>query len=492
MKWIFRTLGVLTLVIGVLAAIMVGRASRDGRTRTIVASAPKIEVDTDAAASRLAGAVRFRTISWDGKPNASGDEFLALHDYLEKSYPAAHRVLKREKVGQFSLLYTWQGSDAALKPIMLMAHQDVVPIAPGTEKNWAHEPFSGDIADGFVWGRGAWDDKSNLLAVLEAVEKLASAGAQPKRTIYIASGHDEEVGGPRGATQIAKLLDQRGVKLEFVIDEGMIVTSGVIPGVAKPVALIGLAEKGSTTVSIAAEGAPGHSSMPPTASRIGEVAQALAKLEAHQMPSRLEGVARASLEALAPEMGGLNRIVLSNLWIAAPLARKALEKSPASAAMMRTSTALTVFNAGEKSNVLPGRAEAIVNFRNAPGDSIESVLHHVRYTIGNPLLKVAAVGVSREASPVSPADSDAYRLIERTIRETMPEAVVAPGLVIAGTDSRQMSGLTTNVYRFVPVRAGPGDLARFHGTNERIGVDNYAEIIRFFHRLISVSAIEGK
>lgn len=213
MKWVFRTLGLLVLIVGALVAIMAWRAFGESKPRASVAPAPKIDVDADAAARRLAGAVRFKTISYDGRPDASGDEFLALHDYLEKTFPAAHRAMKREKVGQFSLLYMWQGSDASLKPIMLMAHQDVVPVAPGTEKDWRHEPFSGDIADGFVWGRGAWDDKSNLLAVLEAVEKLAASGAQPKRTIYIASGHDEEVGGPRGATAIAKLLDQRGVKL---------------------------------------------------------------------------------------------------------------------------------------------------------------------------------------------------------------------------------------------------------------------------------------
>jgi len=492
MKWIFRTLGALVLLIGALVAIMAWRAFGETKQQATVAPAPKIDLDIDAAARRLAGAVRFKTISYDDRPDASGPEFLALHDYLEKTFPAAHKAMKREKIGQFSLLYTWQGSDASLKPIMLMAHQDVVPIAPNTEQNWKHEPFSGDIADGFVWGRGAWDDKSNLLAVLEAVEKLAASGAQPKRTIIIASGHDEEVGGPRGATQIAKLLDQRGVKLEFVIDEGMIVTSGVVPGIEKPVALIGLAEKGYLNVSISADGAPGHSSMPPLRSRIGEVAEAVAKLETNQMPARIQGVARQSLEALAPEMSGLNRLILSNLWIAEPLARGALSKGQSSSAMTRTTTALTVFNAGEKVNVLPAKAEAIVNFRVAPGDTIESVMQHVRYTIGNPLLKTATTGVSREASPVSPSDSEAFKLIERTIRETMPEAIVAPGLVIAGTDSRQMSGLTPNIYRFVPVRAKPEDLARFHGTNERIGVDNYAEVIRFFHRLISVSAIEGK
>ncbi|MFV0282073.1 MAG: M20 family peptidase [Rhodoblastus sp.] len=492
MKWAFRTLGALALLAGALLAIMAWRAFGASPQQANVTPAPKPGVDIDAAARRLAGAVRIKTISWDARPDASGPEFLALHDYLEQNFPNAHRAMKREKIGEFSLLYTWQGSDPALKPIMLMAHQDVVPIAPGTENNWLHEPFSGDIADGFVWGRGAWDDKSNLMALFEAVEMLAAAGAHPRRTIYIASGHDEEVGGMRGATQIAKLLDRRGVKLEFVLDEGMIVTQGVVPGIEKPVALIGLAEKGMTSVSISSEGAPGHSSMPPARSRIGEVAEALHKLETNQMPARLQGVARQSMEALAPHMGGLNRLILANLWITEPLARNVLARTPASAAMLRTTTALTVFNAGEKSNVLPARATALVNYRVAPGDTIEGVMQHVRYTIGNPLLKTAVFGVSREPSPVSPSDSGAYRLIERTIRETMPEAIIAPGLVIAGTDSRQMSGLTPNVYRFLPVRAGPEDLPRFHGTNERMGIENYGETIAFFHRLMNVSAVEGK
>lgn len=491
MGWIKKSAAGAGFLVCALAAVMAGRAASGRGKQEAVAPAPAVSVDASAAAARLAGAVRIPTISWDDKPNASAEQFLALHDYLERTFPAAHRALKREKVGQYSLLYVWEGSDKSLKPAMLMAHQDVVPIAPGTEKNWQHEPFSGDIADGFVWGRGAWDDKSNLLSVMEAVEMLAASGAQPKRTLYIASGHDEEVGGIKGARAIAALLDSRGVKLEFVIDEGMIVTQGIVPTVQKPVAMIGLAEKGYATLSIEATGAPGHSSMPPRDTTIGAVAQGLAKLEANQMPARLDGVVRESLETLAPEMAPANRVVLSNLWLTAPLATKILGQASASNALMRTTTALTVFNAGAKENVLPGNAKALVNFRLAPGDSVASVLDHARYVVGNPLLKVAVEGEAREPSPTSPTDSAAYRLIERTIHETLPEAVVAPGLVIAGTDSRNMSPLTNNIYRFLPVRAKPEDLARFHGTNERIGVDNYAELIRFFHRLISVSVVQG-
>ena len=492
MGWIKKTAAGAGFLVCVLGAVIAGRTMSGAARQEAIAPAPALTVDAAAAAQRLAGAVRIPTISWDGKPDASAEQFLMLHDYLEKTFPAAHRVMKREKVGQYSLLYTWEGSDPSLKPAMLMAHQDVVPIAPGTEKNWEHEPFSGDIADGYVWGRGAWDDKSNLLSVMEAVEMLAASGAQPRRTLYIASGHDEEVSGLRGARAIAALLDSRGVKLEFVIDEGMIILQGIVPTVQKPVAMIGLAEKGYATLSISADGAPGHSSMPPRETVIGAVAAGIEKLEANQMPAHLTGVTRQSMEALAPEMALPNRIVLSNLWLTGPLATKILSQSPGSNATLRTTTALTVFNAGAKENVLPGSAQALVNFRLAPGDSIASVLEHARYTVGNPLLKVAVAGEAREPSPVSPSDSAAYRLIERTIHETLPEAVVAPGLVIAGTDSRNMSGLTNNIYRFVPVRAKPEDLARFHGTNERMGVENYAELIRFFHRLITASAIEGK
>jgi carboxypeptidase PM20D1 len=492
MGWIGKSFAGLVLAVGALAAVVAGRTMAERPKDAGVSAVAPPGVDRAAAAARLAGAVRIQTISWDDKPDASADAFLALHDYLEKTFPNAHRAMKREKVGAYSLLYTWEGSDKTLKPVMLMAHQDVVPIAPGTEGAWEHPPFSGDIADGFVWGRGAWDDKSNLVSVMEAVETLAASGVQPKRTLIVASGHDEEVGGRRGARAIAELLDKRGVKLEFVIDEGMIVTTGVVPTVARPVAMIGLAEKGYVTLSVTAEGAPGHSSMPAKDSVIGAVAAGIERLQTNQMPARLDGVARQSLEQLAPEMALTNRIVLSNLWLTKPVATSVLAQSPGSNAIMRTTTALTVFNAGAKENVLPGKAQALVNFRIAPGDSVASVLDHARYTVGNPLLKVAVAGEAREPSPVSPSDSAAYGLIERTIRETLPDAVVAPGLVIAGTDSRNMSALTSNIYRFAPVRAKPGDLARFHGTNERISVENYAELIAFFHRLIQVSAVEGK
>jgi carboxypeptidase PM20D1 len=477
------------LLIGTAGVVSL-RTFMAGSRQMAVSPVAGVAVDAQAAAERLAGAVRFQTISFDDRPDASADAFLGLHAYLAREFPLVHRTLKLEKVGQYSLLYTWPGSDPSLKPVMLMAHQDVVPIAPGTEETWQHKPFSGDIADGYVWGRGSWDDKSNLLAVLEALEMLAAGGATPKRTIILASGHDEEAGGARGAQAIAALLKSRGVELEFVIDEGSLITEGMIGGIASPVALIGLAEKGSTTLSLTAEGAPGHSSMPPKTSVIGTLSTALNRLTSNQMPAGITGISRETFETLAPEMGLFSRALLSNLWLTEPLVRLQLERQPATNAMLRTTTALTVINGGNKSNVLPGRAQALVNFRILPGDTIASVESHARDVIADPSVAIAQYDTGREPSPVSPSSGDDYRLVSRTIREMMPGTIVAPGLVIAGTDSRYMSGLSPNVYRFEPIRAREQDLARFHGTNERVSIANYAEIIQFFHRLVTVAAFE--
>ena len=207
--------------------------------------------------------MRLKTISSreDGALNA--DQFKAFHALLQTKFPRTHAALKREVVNELSLLYTWEGADPKAKPIMLLAHQDVVPIAPGTEGDWQAPAFSGEVKDGFVWGRGSWDDKGNLLSQLEAVEMLVASGYKPPRTIYLAYGADEEVGGFRGAAKISALLQSRGVQLDFVIDEGLLVLDGVMPGIAKPTALIGVAEKGYMSVVLKMSATPGHSSMPP-------------------------------------------------------------------------------------------------------------------------------------------------------------------------------------------------------------------------------------
>jgi carboxypeptidase PM20D1 len=483
-----RVAYVFVLVLAGLAAAVVVGTLLHGSHQLIVPAATAVAVDEAAAAERLAGAVRFRTVSYETPSAESHAELLKLHGYLDHAFPHARAALRREIVGGYSLLYTWPGRDPTAKPMLLMAHQDVVPVAPGTQDLWHEDPFAGHIRDGFIWGRGTWDDKGNLLAILEAVELLAAQGFEPRQTIYLAFGHDEENGGEEGAKAIAALLAARGVRLDFVTDEGLLITDGVMPGLSSPAALIGVAEKGSVTLVLTATATPGHSSMPGPHSAIGALAAALAKLERAPMPAAIRGVPAQMLEMLAPEMSLANRVALSNLWLFGPLVRAQLERTPATNAMLRTTAAFTVVRGGNKENVLPGEAVALVNFRLVPGDSIERVVSHTRRAIDDDRIRIEVAPGSSAASAVAATNSASYRLLNRTVRELYPGVLVAPGLMIGASDSRHLAPIADNVYKFSPVRAGREDLPRFHGTDERISIANYVELIRFYHRLITRAA----
>ncbi|MDE2377024.1 M20 family peptidase [Bradyrhizobium sp.] len=449
-------------------------------------------LDVQAAAERLAGAVRIRTISNDRAP-APGPAHAEFREFLERQFPRLHQNLKREIVNESSLLFTWQGHDPTAAPILLMAHSDVVPIAPGTESKWTYPPFEGVIADGYVWGRGAWDDKGCLMAIMEAVERLIANGERPRQTVYLAFGHDEETGtsaGEQGAKHIAALLKKRGVHLAFVLDEGLLISEGGMSGLDKPVALIGVAEKGYMNLSLSTEAQPGHSSLPPERMAISTLAVALDRVERKQMNTKINGLVRQMLETVAPEIGGVNRVLLSNLWLFDPVVRWKLEASSGGRAMLRTTLAPTIFNAGNKESSLPGNAQAVINFRLLPGDSKAAVLERTRRAVADDSVSIEPIGAPWEATPVSRTDSAAYERIRTTVREVFPDAIVAPGLMMGFTDSRHYIDVADDVYRFTPVRARNEDLARFHGTDERISLRNYAEMIRFYARLMTSAAFQ--
>lgn len=480
-----RILLALVAAVLLLAAAVAVNTWRQGSRQLQVAPAPALAVDERAVAGTLAETIRLRTIASREDPDANSAEFLKLHALLQQRFPRVHATLQRERVGKYSLLYTWKGSDPQARPIALLAHQDVVPIAPGTEGQWQVPPFAGEVRDGYIWGRGAWDDKGNIVAQLQAVETLLAAGFQPRQTVYLAYGADEEINGLRGALEIVKLLQQRKVHLDFVLDEGLLLTQGLMPGIAQPVALVGMAEKGYASVRLKASGTPGHASMPPPSgtSAIAAISEALVKLDRQQFPAQLRGVPREMFEALAPEMSGAQRVVLSNLWLFAPLVQRQLERSPTTNAMVRTTTALTIVQAGNKDNVLPGEAEATVNFRMLPGDTQQSVLEHVRRTVGEGVQASVLPGAA-DPSPVTPTASAGYQLINRTMRSLFPDTLVAPGLMVAGTDAHHYAPVADHIFRFSPMRARPEDLTRFHGTDERISVANLGELVRFYHQLL--------
>jgi len=477
------------LVFGVGAALLIGfalaRTASDGSARLAVQPATDVAVP-EGAAERLAGSLRIPTVSHEDPAAFDAPSFHALHAYFEAAFPRVHSQLRRETAGTYSLLYTWPGSDDSLKPILLMAHLDVVPVEPGTESQWQADPFGGRIADGFIWGRGAIDNKSAVVATLEAVEMLLGEGFRPARTVYLAYGHDEETGGTRGAREIAALLARRGVQLEMVLDEGGAIGDGILPGVAVPVALIGIAEKGFASIELSTRAPGGHASLPQRQSAIGILSAAIARLEKSPMPARLEGPTRQLFERIGPQLPFVQRAVFANLWLTRALATHQLASEPATNAMVRTTAAATIFQAGTKDNVLASRARAVVNFRIAPSDSVAAVVEHVRRVIDDSRVELRIVGsFSAEPSAVSSTESDSFRKLERTIRSVTPDAIVAPYLVTAVTDSRHFAAISKTTFRFLPLRLAARDLERIHGADERISIRDYEQAIRTYRQLVA-------
>jgi len=479
-----KGIAVIVGVVTVLLVVMLVRTLTLDSRQIAVAPIDLPSIDVAAAAERLATSLRLETISHEDPALLDPAAFLAFHQFVEESYPRVHAALERETVNDLTLLYRWPGTDPALSPIVLLSHIDVVPVAPGTEDRWEHPPFGGVIADGQIWGRGALDDKFGVLAILEAAEHLLETGFKPARTAYFIFGHDEEVGGTHGAAVAAELLRSGGVTAEYVLDEGGAVIVGAVPGLDAPVAAVGVAEKGSVTLELRVEAEGGHSSTPPPHTAIGVLSQALVRLEQQQMPRSLAGPALRFFDFAGPEMPFLMRMAFANLWLLQGAIERVLEGTPATNATLRTTTAVTMIEGGVKQNVLPPVASAIVNFRILPGDTIAGVVAHVERVVDDPAVQIRLVDEGREPSAESPSDVPAFTLLQRTIGETFPGAVVAPYLTLGGTDSRHFDIVTPNIYKFAPIVGGRETLALMHGTNERIGVEDYGNAVRFYIQLL--------
>lgn len=449
-----------------------------------------VSLDSEAAARRLAGAIRFETISHQDSARFDPEPFDGFHAYLAKTYPEVHAVVRKEAIDGYSLLFKWEGRNPNLLPILLSAHQDVVPVAEETLSDWTHPPFAGRIADGYVWGRGSLDMKSGLIGVMEAVTLLLREGFQPERDVYLAFGHDEEVGGSGGAARIAEALKQRGVRLAYVLDEGGMIVEGVIPGVSAPVALVGFAEKGYATIELTVRGIGGHASMPPPQTTVGVLSKAITRLEENPFATTFT-YTRPLFSRVGPRLPFMNRVIFANLWLFDPLARRALEQSKLMNAMLRTTTAATVFHAGAKENVLPISSRGMVNFRILPGDAVQALAERVRVIIDDPRVQIRVKANAQDPSPVSDLSSDSFRLLARTIRGVSPDShlIVAPYVTVAATDSRHYAAITDNIYRFLYNTGDASDVKRIHGTDERISVRSYVQAIAFYYHLIRGSML---
>ena len=475
-------------VLAVLAAVLVGRTlTLKSETETAMALPPAPSVDTAKAAQHLSEAIRFQTVSHQDPAQNDPKAWDDQRAWLSTTYPAFHAAAVKELVGGGALIYTWAGSDPKLAPIILMAHQDVVPVAEETLDKWKAAPFGGEIKDGAVWGRGAMDDKASLVGLMEAAETLAAQGFKPRRTILIVSGHDEETVGS-GARTAAAALKARGVRAEFALDEGMAIVKNN-PVTGTPMAIIGVAEKGYATLRVTARSAGGHSSAPPKDTAAVTLSRAVIAINDHGFPIRYGGPMAQMLRALAPHLSFGPRLVVANDWLFGPLLAAQIARTDQGAATLHTTTAPTMLAGSPKENALPAMAVARINYRIAPGDTADEVLARARASVATLPVEVEFEkgGIFSNPSPVSTTTSEGYRIIAGLAAD-MSHAPVAPGLVTGGTDSRHMSEVAKDTYRFQPVTFALKDIEMIHGANEHISLENVQALVSFYERLMVKAA----
>jgi carboxypeptidase PM20D1 len=445
--------------------------------------ASAIAVNLPRVTENLQEAIRLRTVSvepgkpWDPQP------FNAFLAFIEREYPALYGATQQAMIAGYTPLFTWPGTDPTLKPVLLTAHYDVVPVVPGTEKEWRAPPFAGDVVDGYVYGRGALDDKSSAICILEAAEALAASGFVPRRTVFISLGHDEEVGGDSGAAGVTSYLQEQGVQLAWSLDEGSFLVRGLLP-VEPPVAMINVAEKGWLSMDLTARGQGGHSSMPPPKTAVNILADALVALQADPLPGGLAGPAGETFDGIAPYLPFGQRLVLANRWLFGGLLERLMSGNPAVNASLRTTMAPTMLSASPKENVLPIEASARVNFRLHPRDTPESVTDHVETALADhPDVAITVLRASN-ASAVSSSESEGFLALAASTRAVFGEVIVVPGITIGGTDSKHYAKVADDAYRYLPMVLEQEDAAGFHGTNERMSIDNLGKAVQFYTRLL--------
>ena len=432
-------------------------------------------------------AIKIKTISPENAIDFDSIQFHRFTNFLKNTYPLVDSLLEKKMFNSFSFLYKWSGSDLTLKPIILMAHLDVVPVIKENTASWKHYPFGGEIINDTIWGRGTIDNKVGVVGIMESLELLLKDGFLPKRSIYIAFGHDEEIGGLNGAKIIAQYLKEEKIEAEFVLDEGGIIVQKLIPGIEKDVALIGIAEKGfvSLELSVSLEG--GHSSMPEKETAIDVLSNAIVKLKQNPFPATISPPIEDFIKYLGPEMPFINKLVFANKSIFKSLITGIYEESASGNALVRTTTSPTIFNSGVKDNIIPLSASATINFRIIPKETIATVLDHVNKIINDERITIKTGEFVSEPSKVSSTSSFGYKTLHKTISEIYPTALVTPYLVVAGTDSRHFNDISDNIYRFSPIKINKGNIKSFHGLNERLSISDFENSIRFYHQLIKNS-----
>jgi carboxypeptidase PM20D1 len=469
-----------------LAAFILLRAALFPQPGKAVEPVEAIEVEDLVVAEHLSRVIQFPSISSEDQDKVQRRAFGEMLRALERMYPRTFSVLHPEVVNELSLLFTWPGSDPQRLPILLCTHSDVAPVSPGEEVEWTHPPFAGIIANGYVWGRGVLDDKANLVAILEAVEWLLRSGFAPKRTLYLAIGHDGELGGFQSMASIAALLLERGTRLEMALGRGGWVANGLIPTVQGPVALLGVSEKGVLRLALSAEAPGGQAAIPPEETAAGILVKALYRLEQHLFPPRLKFI-RPAFARLGGELPFVSRMAFANLWLFGGLAARILSQTAFGNTLARTTIAVTGFYGGQGGVNLPRLARAVIDVRLMPGESIAGAQARIESIIADRRVSIEAFGThpAWEPSPISDRQSESYRMLETSIRQIFPEAAAVSFVTPDATDAHYFEGISRQVYRFSPLYLEADDVARLRGRDERIAVKDCGKMVRFYVNLIN-------
>lgn len=439
------------------------------------------------AADRLSELIRFRTVFSSQRDHIELEEFTGFIAALERLYPRVHRQLEREFVNGHALLFTWVGSDTGsdtstrARPVVLMAHYDVVPV--DSRDDWTHPGFSGHQDGEYVWGRGALDDKGSIVVILDAIESLLEQGFSPRHDIYLSFGNNEETAGDSAASAAA-LLAERGVNPWLVLDEGGAVAQDAFPGLSVPAAVIGVAEKGILDLELLTRSGGGHASTPPRMGATARLAQAIMALEDSPFPASMPDPIVELLRRIGTHSGFPLRLVTANMWAFKGLATKVLGLvSDETRALTRTTAVVTLLEGSKAANVLASTARANANIRIAVGETVESVVERVREIIDDPSVELT-VRAGHNPSPISAFDNEQFALLSRAVAASYPQAAVTPYIQTGATDSRHFTAMCPAVYRFSPLLMDASDRASLHAVNERVRISSLGSGVVFFRELL--------
>jgi len=473
--------GILLILIGILIFRTIN-FSKDEEIYEVIYD--NSQVDKDEVVKKLQEAIKIKTISNSDYSKTDFSEFKKFINLLKINFPNIHKEMERTIINDYSLVFKWKGKKQDKKPGMIMAHIDVVPIEKGTLDDWDEEPFSGAIKDGYIYGRGTMDIKIHLITVMQACETLIDEGFMPERDLYLCFGHDEEVGGQEGAAKIVEYFKKKNIKFDYVLDEGGVVSSGVISAVKKPIALIGVAEKGYCNLKINIKAVGGHASTPPKNTSLGLVSKVICALEKKKIKMYLPEATKTMIKSLALHMNFVNKLIIANLWIFKGLFIKMFGKPGTNGeALLRTTIAPTMANASMEPNVLPQVSSFTVNCRILQEYSGNQLLSHINKKCKGLDYNIDILRMD-EPSQVSDSKSEVFRTISGVILGIYDDVAIIPYLMVAGTDSYKFESLSENVFRFTPYYVEKDDIKRIHGTNERNSVENVVNCVRFFTTLI--------